>query len=305
MTLKMTVKNNHKTSHTKDSASLARLYGGGNENRLVMMAFTASLICHCIIFSLFIYVQTHKPKQRSAPIVMNVKLVSLPEYTGPSKQVSKPSVSKEKKATSGKKKVSKKAVTIKKKPASKPSVAPKTVKKKVSLKKKTYKSEKVKENTLQKLEKKIEATTSDRIAKAIDEIKAKVDKTKDRTPPSESETPIPESKQLGGDGEAAGGKLAEIVDIYRVEVAYKIQQNWAFPEQLADGRSDLQTLLVFKIMPNGEIKDLFFTDRSGNNHFDESAFRAVMKSDPVDPHPGSVSTPYVQMGLRFTPEGIQ
>jgi len=305
MTLKMTVKNNHKTHSTRDSAFLAGLYGRGNENRLVMMAFTASLICHCIVFSLFVYAQTHKHKQRSAPIVMSVNLVSLPEYTGPSKQVSKPSVSKAKKATSGEKKVSKKAVTIKKKTVAKPSVAPKAAKKKVSLKKKTFKSEKVKKNTLQKLEKKIEATTSDRIAKAIDRIKTKVDKEKDRAPSRENASQKPEAKPLDGDGGAGGGKLAEIIDIYRVEVAYKIQQNWAFPEQLADGRSDLQTLLVFKVMPNGEIKDLFFTDRSGNNHFDESAFRAVMKSDPVDPHPRSVSKSYVQMGLRFTPEGIQ
>jgi colicin import membrane protein len=99
--------------------------------------------------------------------------------------------------------------------------------------------------------------------------------------------------------------LAEIIDIYRVEIAYQVQRNWAFPDQLAGGRSDLQTLLVFKVMPNGEIKDLFFTDRSGNSHFDESAYRAVMKADPVEPHPKSVSRPYVQMGLRFTPEGIQ
>ena len=175
----------------------------------------------------------------------------------------------------------------------------------MSLKKKTYKSEKVKKSTLKKLEKKIETSTSDRIAKAIDEIKSKVDKEKDREPLKESAITVPESKTLGGDSEVSGGRLAEIIDIYRVEVAYQVQQNWAFPEQLADGRSDLQTLLVFKVMPNGEIRDLFFTDRSGNSHFDESAFRAVMKSDPVDPHPRSVSEPYVQMGLRFTPEGIQ
>ena len=298
MTRKMTVKNNHRAPHPKDSASLVTLYGGGNENRLVMIAFTVSLICHCLIFSLLIYAQTHKPKRRPAPIIMNVSLVSLPEYTGPSKPVAKPSAS-------GQKKVSKKSVTVKVKPASKPSAAPKTVKKKVSLKKKTYKSEKVKKSTLEKLEIKIESSTSDRIAKAIDELKAKVDKEKDRAPSKESAVKVPESKRLGGDGEVSGGKLAEIIDIYRVEVAYQVQQNWAFPEQLADGRSDLQTLLVFKVMPNGEIKDLFFTDRSGNSHFDESAFRAVMKSNPVDPHPRSVSEPYVQMGLRFTPEGIQ
>jgi TonB family protein len=194
---------------------------------------------------------------------------------------------------------------VKKTPAAKPSVTPKTVKKKVSLKRKTYKSEKVKENTLQKLEKKIEATASDRISKAIDEIKAKVDSQQARAPSREPEVQLPESKYLDGEGEISAGKRAEIIDIYRVEVAIKVQQNWAFPEQLAEGRSDLQTRLVFKVMPNGEIKDLFFTDRSGNNHFDESAFRAVMKSDPVDPHPESVSEPYVQMGLRFTPEGIQ
>ena len=58
-------------------------------------------------------------------------------------------------------------------------------------------------------------------------------------------------------------------------------------------------------MPNGEIKDLFFTDRSGNSHFDESAYRAVMKSNPVDPHPAGLIRPYVQMGLRFTPEGVK
>ena len=294
----MIIKNNHRAPHPTGSASRVTLYGGGNEYRLVMIAFTVSLICHCIIFSLLIYAQTLKPKRRPAPIIMNVSLVSLPEYAGPSKPVAKPSAS-------GQKRTSKKRVTVKMKPAAEPSEASKPVKKKVSLKKKTYQSEKVKQNTLQKLEKKIETSTSDRIAKAIDEIKAKVDQEKDRAPLQESTVKVPESKMLGGDGEVSGGRLAEIIDLYRVEIAYKVQQNWAFPEQLAEGRSDLQTLLIFKVMPNGKITDLIFTDRSGNSHFDESAFRAVMKSDPVDPHPKSVSEPYVQMGLRFTPEGIQ
>lgn len=298
MTLKMTAKSNHRASRQTDSASFVALYGGGRENRLLMIALTVSLICHCIIFSVLVYAQAYRPKRRSAPIVMNVSLVSLPEKAGPSQQVSKPSSPEVKKATTER-------GPVKKKPAAQPSVTPKTAKKKISLKKKTYKSEKVKENTLQKLEKKIETSTSDRIAKAIDEIKARVDKEKDRPLSMESALPEPEAKSLGGEGAASGGKLAEIIDIYRMEVAIKIQQNWAFPDQLADGRTDLQTLLVFKVMPNGEIKDLFFTDRSGNSHFDESAFRAVMKSDPVAPHPKSISEPYVQMGLRFTPEGIQ
>lgn len=298
----MTVKNNHRTSTVSDSPTFATRNGRGNENRRIMMAFTASLICHCVIFSVLVYAQTLKPKHRSAPIVMNVNLVSLPKNTGPSRQVSKQPISEKKPASQPE---SKKPVTVKKTPVAKPSVAPKAVKKKVSLKRKTYKSEKVKESTLKKLEKKIEASASDRISKAIEELKAKVDREKDRELSSKPEVQVPDSKHSGGEGEVSEGKRAEIIDIYRVEVAIKVQQNWAFPEQLADGRSDLQTRLVFKVMPNGEIKDLFFTDRSGNSHFDESAFRAVMKSDPVDPHPDSVSEPYVQMGLRFTPEGIQ
>ena len=299
MTLKMISRNDHKAPGPTTSAAFYTFYGRSNEKRLIMIAVTASLICHAAFFSVLMFAQTHKPKGRPAPIVMNVSLVSLPEYAGPSKQQApKPSVSSQKE-------VPKQSVTNQKEPVSKPSDAPKTVKKKISLKKKTFQSEKVKKKTLEKLEKKIEATASDRIARALDEIKAKVDQEKDRSAPKESAVQVPESNRIGGDGETGGGKLAEIIDIYRVEIAYKVQQNWAFPEQLAEGRSDLQTLLVFKVMPNGEIRDLFFTDRSGNSHFDESAFRAVMKSNPVDPHPRSISEPYVQMGLRFTPEGIQ
>ena len=281
-----------------NSASRFMFYGGGGEKRLVMIALATSLICHGIIFSVLIYAQTHQSQPRSTPIVMNVSLVSLPEYAGPSKQVSKPSVSEEKKTTE-------KSVAVNQKSVPRTADAPKTVKKKISLKKETYKSEKVKKSTLEKLEKKIETNATDRIAKAIDEIKAKIDRGKENQPSKESTAQASESNRLAGDGETNGGKLAEVIDIYRMEIALKVHQNWAFPDQLADGQSDLQTLLVFKVLPNGEIMDLFFTDRSGNSHFDESAFRAVMKANPVDPHPGAISQPYVQMGLRFTPEGIQ
>jgi len=282
-----------------ESASLAMLTGRNGEQKLVMAAFVVSLMCHCIFFAIMVYAQTHRPRQRPAPVVMNVSLVSLPEYAGPS-QPSKPK-------TTVRKKPAKKKVTVKQPPLpqSKKKSAPKTIKKKTSLKKKTYRSEKVKKSTLKKLEKKVETSASDQIAKAIDKIKAKVDRSTERTPGKETATQTSDTKKIGGDGPSQGGKLAEIIDIYRVEIAYQVQQNWAFPDQLADGRSDLQTLLVFKVMPDGEIKDLFFTDRSGNSHFDESAYRAVMKANPVDPHPKSVSEPYVQMGLRFTPEGIQ
>jgi colicin import membrane protein len=38
---------------------------------------------------------------------------------------------------------------------------------------------------------------------------------------------------------------------------------------------------------------------------DESAKKAVLKSNPVRPHPPGVTKPYVIVGLRFTPKGVK
>ena len=176
---------------------------------------------------------------------------------------------------------------------------------KVSLKKKTFKASKVKKSALLDIEKKVEKTSSDQFEKALDSLKTKVEAQEVEKRLKTEELPVQSSTDAEGKGTGQGGRIGELIDMYRVEIAYQIQKHWAFPEQLASGRSDLQTLLVFKVMPNGEIRDLFFTDRSGNTHFDESAYRAVMKSNPVDPHPAGIIRPYVQMGLRFTPEGVK
>lgn len=271
------------------------LQGNSHEKRLVFIAFSLSMVCHLIFFSLLLYAQIHKPRRRPAPSIMNVSLVSMPAYAVPSKTVSEVNVDAGEPAP-------KKAVTIQKKEAQTTSKKSKTIKKKTSLKKKTFKSEKVKQRALEKIEKKVETTTSDRIASAIDKLKAKVDQ-ESKKPPKET-TANETTSDFGGERQP-GGKVGELIDIYRVEIAYQVQKNWAFPDQLAGGRSDLLTALVFKVMPNGEIKDLIVMDRSGNRHFDESAYRAVMKSNPVDPHPQGITQPYVQMGLRFTPEGIR
>ena len=68
---------------------------------------------------------------------------------------------------------------------------------------------------------------------------------------------------------------------------------------------DLVAELAFTVMPNGEIKDIWFDKRSGNSYFDESVKKAIMKSNPVRGHPPGVKKPFVDVGLRFTPEGIK
>jgi colicin import membrane protein len=96
-----------------------------------------------------------------------------------------------------------------------------------------------------------------------------------------------------------------LIDLYRLEIAFQIQKNWAFNEQLAGGDHSLVAAIVFKVMPDGEIRDIFFTDRSGNTYLDESAYKAIVKSNPVDSHPSGLVQPYVVMAIRFTPQGIR
>jgi len=74
---------------------------------------------------------------------------------------------------------------------------------------------------------------------------------------------------------------------------------------LAGRQSKLKALLVFKVMPDGEIKDVFFTDRSGDSYLDESAYKAVIKSNPAPPHPKGLVRPFITVGLRFSPEGVK
>jgi colicin import membrane protein len=87
-------------------------------------------------------------------------------------------------------------------------------------------------------------------------------------------------------------------------VAYAVNKNWAFSESLAGGRGELVAEVAFSVLPDGRIKDLWFDRKSGNSYLDESARRAIMKSEPFPPHPKGVRRPYITVGLRFTPQGV-
>ncbi|MBW1940834.1 MAG: TonB C-terminal domain-containing protein, partial [Deltaproteobacteria bacterium] len=119
------------------------------------------------------------------------------------------------------------------------------------------------------------------------------------------------SAKQAGDGRpgfgAAGRHIrSRIEEIYRNEIMYHIQQNWAFSDQLAGGRTDgLMAFLGIKIMPNGEIREIWFDTRSGNRYFDESVYKAVRKSNPLPPLPEEFSMPFYNIGFKFTPSGLK
>jgi len=275
------------------------LAGLGTETRWLTAAVILSLTAHMLFFAAVLYAHVQPARRPSSAALINVQLVTLPAsaQTAPVRQPAQtaPKVSQ--------KKATRSIAPVKTETAPKPAdtATPAPVREKFSLKKKTYQREKVKQSALESIEKQVETSAAEQIASAIDRLKREVAATGSAIPADETGQSDAPAAGVGDEG----GRIAELIDIYRIEIAYQIERNWAFADQLAAGRDQLLTAVVFKVMPDGEIRDLIFTDRSGNANLDESVFRAVMKSNPVAPHPESIRRPYVEMGLRFTPEGVQ
>lgn len=109
----------------------------------------------------------------------------------------------------------------------------------------------------------------------------------------------------GQEGRSGGGAKGNYtrLQIYQAEVRQVLRRNWAFSEALAGDTRGLESRVAMKIMPNGEITDVWFEKRSGNEYLDESAYKTVMKSDPLPPLPDGL--PHYQLLVGFTPGGLQ
>ncbi len=200
------------------------------------------------------------------------------------------------------------------------SVAPKKkkVKTKTSLKKKTFRSARVIKRAIKRIEKKTQNERPYTVKDAIDRLKSEVSKTEAMDQLKKKAEGDDKKEAVGGRGGGISGEgqgipvrpggmgrqVLEKIDLYKLEIAYHIEKKWAFSKQLAGGRTDLEAVLVIKIMPTGEIRDIWFEKKSGNSYFDESAFKAVRKSNPLPPLPKEYRRPYYDVGLVFTPSGL-
>lgn len=278
----------------------------------VVLPLLLSIFGHLLLVFVIVYTPISKTDTAYLPGVIDVQIVdlALPENVGsqpsPSDSVALPIEEKE---------PVEELTTLSPKPekAVQPevSIASEKPKKKTALKYKTLKSKEVLKSALQQLEKKVEEQPTRQLQDTIKRLQEKVSK---QGRPSTSTT----STNDQGQGDSESGELqksgifgtgtekeAELIDIYRTEVAFSIQKNWAYSDQLAGGGQELEVSVVIKVMPDGEITDIFFTDRSGNAYLDDSAYKAIKKTSPVRPHPEGLKRPYVEMGLRFTPAGVQ
>jgi len=293
----------------------------GAGSHTTVLYFGISLAIHILCIGSAVFWPVSAPKPRFAPGAINVNLVSLPgpPAAAPAAAVPEPPAKpaappkKEPKAVPIEEVVSiaapKKLPEIKKTPKTVSlATKPKKYKPKRSLKKRTQNRQKMIEHALTKVQKKVEKKETDSVSQALDRLRKKVEQTESsRIQTSSAAVAAGGAGAAGipGSAEPGGLRRLELIDLYKIEVAFQIERNWAFSEQLAGGSQSLQVSLVFKVMPDGKIADIRFTERSGNSYLDESSYRAIVKANPVSPHPTGIRTPYVTMGVRFTPEGIR
>jgi len=272
-----------------------------NERRKFFSNFAVSLFCHLLFFVILIFAPGYATDRNPSLSVINVSLVTLPSQSNaPLPAEVKPQTEVEK--------IDKKA-TIPSKTIPKPdqkspesiSLKPKTKKVKESLKKKTFEADKVVKSAINRIEKDVEKSRPDQVEKAIARLKDQVEKA---GPPNLSKPQDTKGSGPPGGNATGGKKDLELMDIYMIEIQYRIQKNWSFNEQLAGGQTDLEAWPAIKIMPNGEIKDIWFDKRSGNSYFDEQAKKAILKSNPLPPLPKGYWRPYFDIGFHFTTTGL-
>ena len=118
--------------------------------------------------------------------------------------------------------------------------------------------------------------------------------------------PQPVSKQTENGGEKARG-------LWKAGLCSQNNPYWENVEAKIDNihrrlyryhyRVESPTILTFRVMRNGQVKDLDLVRSSGNNKFDSVAKRAVLAAVPFSPFPASMPQPFclVQHNFRVKP----
>ena len=290
-----------------------RYHGKDPHSQSMVLPFGVSFLFHLAVIGTLIFMPDFGSGSRFRAGVVNVSLVSLPSSGSdsdapPAAVVKAKPVEKKPPQKPAVKIPEPKPVPVVKKPPKAVSLAPKKQKKKKSLKKKTLDRQKVIDNAIERIEKKVEKTKTDSVAAAIDRLKRQV---------GDDESPVGRGSG-GAAGKTAGGqagpvgasgtggaRVQESILIYQAEIQYQIQKNWAFSQQLAGENTELEAILAIKFLQNGEIEDIWFDKKSGNAYLDDSAYKALVKSNPLPPLPNDFMRPYYKIGLRFGPKGLK
>jgi outer membrane biosynthesis protein TonB len=101
----------------------------------------------------------------------------------------------------------------------------------------------------------------------------------------------------------AGFAMDEAMKRYLAAVYERIQSHWYIPP-LQNWEDSLEAILVIKVNRNGTIMKTFFEKKSANLYFNQFVIKTVQESSPLPPFPREFEKINMEMGLRFSPAGV-
>jgi len=106
----------------------------------------------------------------------------------------------------------------------------------------------------------------------------------------------------GASGGGWGERQKEIqYQSYHDQIYQVVRSNWINPPNFDLNRKDIITVVSITILPDGRISNTYIEQSSGDPLFDQSALRAILKSDPLPPPPIGLETQTYDLGLNFFP----
>jgi colicin import membrane protein len=318
-------------NNIQDRGDLLR--GMQTSQHTLLLTFGMSALCHTIFFAILIFMPQHSPAKKFVPSVINISMVTPADILlheakrldgAPQQEMIAPPFPQKNPEAEINAPIPKKMPKVEPKPKNIPAIAQVKPPEPVSIPKKMPKVEpkpKKKPKIVdvppekQPVEPKKEVPKpSNSVKKAIKQLQKSIEQTK----PDPVKSALNKIKQQVAEKERQGGGYGlnygafeqygpgdynnPRIQLYSQEMKYHIKRYWAFSRQLAGLHDDLETQLLIRIGRDGRIITIDFKQKSGNNYLDESAYKAVQKSNPLPRLPGEYHT--LAFVVRFTPSGL-
>jgi colicin import membrane protein len=245
-----------------------------------------SIVFHLAIFSFFLFVPEAMPTRRFDSVIYSVDLVQMPARNALELRQAK-SPTEEKRKT-----------VVKEDEQAKRISKPKEEKKPLVIAKRTVETKK-------SSTKKPDVSPSERIDNAIsrieNEVKSKEESEKEEEARLETTLASLESRFGGSTIRDGTGQSVEGIpmQIYKMEVENRIYSNWAEPEG-----KELKASFWITVRRDGTILETKIKSRSGDALFDESALKAIKRSDPLPPFPEIFKKSYAEIEIIFNPQKL-
>lgn len=254
-----------------------------------------SILLHVALLLVMIFTQQHIVSNRKLPPSIQVDLVS---YSPKLENLFKPEAKQTKKITikkpDGRKKPKLKKKSVEKK------VEPISINKEELIEEKKPTHAEMIEAAKKDIKEKVEEQESNKIKDILSELRDKVAE-------QEMEDDYEEEEIQNQNQGYRKWRNSTAESIYNGIFSIMIQKNWVFNENLARlDKNDkrINVLVMIKILENGDLGDIWIETKSGNNFLDKSAIRAIKKAAPFPPLPKEFQRASYEIGLLFSPKGL-